>query len=149
MKKGYLRIALSVIIFISWGMFLETNPDENIKSVPIRLLLIAICLIPVGISALLLQSGIAAHRASHNKQHEFKLKFGPKNWALLGLGTVLCALQFMSIMGSLKTDSLHFFENVTNIEVFFFDLLYFLGYNLCGIIGIVLIIVGLPKRIHK
>ena len=61
---------------------------------------------------------------------------------LIIFGIVLIVLQLISLEGTMVSGGLTYFSNVTNIQVFIYDLLGFIGYFLVGIIGVVLILSG-------
>lgn len=54
-------------------------------------------------------------------------------------GIFLIILQLLSIIGSFQSGSYKYFTNITNLYGFLYDLLFFIGAHLPGIIGIILI----------
>jgi len=54
-------------------------------------------------------------------------------------GIFLIILQLLSIIGSFQSGSYKYFTNITNLYRFLYDLLFFIGAHLPGIIGIILI----------
>lgn len=66
--------------------------------------------------------------------------------ALIIVGAIMIGIQLISIMGNINMGTFDFFTNVTNVSVFIFELIRFCSFNLIGIIGLVLLIVGLVKR---
>lgn len=65
---------------------------------------------------------------------------------LIIVGIIMMGLQLISIMGNINMGAFNFFANVTNVSVFIYELIRFCSFNLVGIIGLVLLIVGLTKR---
>lgn len=65
--------------------------------------------------------------------------------ALIIVGAIMIGIQLLSIMGNINMGTFDFFTNVPNLSVFIFDLISFCSFNLIGIIGLILLIIGLAK----
>ena len=62
------------------------------------------------------------------------------------IGIVLIVLQIVSYIGNIAAGGLNFFSDVDGFGQFMYDLVYFLSFNLVGIVGLILLILGIRSR---
>ena len=66
--------------------------------------------------------------------------------ALTIVGMIMVLLQLVVLLNSYTSGAINFFTNVPNFSVFIYDLICFCSFNLIGIIGLVLLIIGAISR---
>lgn len=71
------------------------------------------------------------------------------NMQAIIIGIVMIVLQIPCIMAFVGMGEYSFFQNVTSVSVFMYDLARLLTYNLIGTIGIVFIIIGVKRNKKK
>ena len=62
------------------------------------------------------------------------------------VGMIMISFQLVVLLSNYASGAVNFFANVTNFSVFIFDLMTFLGFNLIGVIGFILLMIGAITR---